>query len=137
VNLAENIKRLRRDKGWTQSQLAKHAQVGTNLISKLERGAADPRLSTLYKLMDALGCSADTLLMDDDRISTSALLKAALERALNLPEDKRKIIIDVVDNYVMAEGFREQFSKENNTLIRVWDQPPDKMLKDEPSQAVE
>jgi transcriptional regulator with XRE-family HTH domain len=128
--LGENIKRLRRDKGWTQGVLAKKSNLGLNLISKLERNATDPKVSTIYKLMNALECSADTLLMDTSKVGTNAILKAVLERAMNLPEKDKATIIDVVDNYVMAKGIQQQFAEGHGPKIRVWTETPEEMLKE-------
>ncbi len=129
--LGENIKRLRRDKGWTQGQLAKKSNLGLNLISKLERNATDPKISTIYKLINALECSPDTLLMDTSKVGTNAILKAVLERAILLPEKDKKTIIDVVDNYIMAKGIQQQFVEGNGPRLRIWTEAPDEILDKE------
>ena len=64
MSFSENLKRLRRDRGWTQAQLAKAADLKITHIPKLENDNADPKLSSIYKLLSALGCSSDTLLME-------------------------------------------------------------------------
>ena len=126
--IGENIKRLRRDKGWTQGQLAKKSDLGLNLISKLERNASDPKVSTVYKLMNAFECSADTLLMDTSKAGANAILKVVLERAMALPEQDKLVIIDVVDNYVRAKGLTQQFSEENNTKLRILTETTEELL---------
>ena len=62
MSIGENVKRLRRDKGWTQGELADKSKLGLNLISKIERHSPDIKSSTIYKLMDALNCNSDMLL---------------------------------------------------------------------------
>jgi transcriptional regulator with XRE-family HTH domain len=62
MSLAENVKRLRRDKDWTQAQLAEATGLRIAHISEMEKGKGDPKLSTLYKLMRALqSLGADSL----------------------------------------------------------------------------
>jgi hypothetical protein len=71
-------------------------------ISSLEQDDGDPKLSTLYKLMQAFSCSPDSLLMDTVRVNANAVLKQILERATALPEVYKRIIIDVSDKYCIA-----------------------------------
>lgn len=113
MSLGKNIRRMRRDKGWTQGQLADRAGLKLNHVSKLEQDDTDPKLSTLYKLMQAFSCSPDSLLMDLNRVSTDAVLKQTLERASALPDEDKRAIIRVIDGYCMAVGLRQQFNAEN------------------------
>ncbi len=50
----EEIRKLRRKLGLTQAELAKLAQVSQSLVSQIESGEVDPRLSTLRRIVDAL-----------------------------------------------------------------------------------
>lgn len=105
MSLGDNLKRLRKDKGWTQGDLAKKTEIKLGHISKIERDETDPKLSTLYKLIEALDCSSDSLMETSKTISPA--LKAAFERAENLPDDKKLTIIDLIDNYCIANSMKE------------------------------
>ncbi len=107
MSIGENIKRIRRDKGLTQGELALESKLGLNLISRLERNATDPKLSSIYKLINALGCTADALLLDDDDSSLPMTLKTSLERISSLAEDDQKAIIHVIDNYANAIAYSQ------------------------------
>ena len=48
----------------TQEVLAQASGIGTEHIQRIERGAANPTLATLYALADALKVQAETLLPD-------------------------------------------------------------------------
>lgn len=124
MSFGENIKRLRKDKGWTQAQLSRASGVKSTHIPKIENETTDPKLSTIYKMITALGCSADTLLMDYEKIGTDGIMKATLERAMKLPEENKIIITDVVDKYCIAAGLEASFSKENRTLFRISTEAP-------------
>lgn len=134
MSFGENLKRLRRDKGWTQAQLAKAADLKTTHIPKLENETADPKLSSIYKLINALGCSADTLLMDPKKTGIDAVVKASVERVMQLPETNKRVLIDVIDKYCIATGLEQAFSEENKTgwpNVRVWTESPDPALPPE------
>ena len=106
--LGSNLMRLRRLKSWTQGQLSDATGIKIGHISKLERDDdTDPKLSTIYKLMNALGCSADDLLMDKDRVGPSGRLQGAFKRAEELPEERQEIILHLVETYCTAYGLEK------------------------------
>jgi transcriptional regulator with XRE-family HTH domain len=60
--IANRIKELRKEKGWTQQQLAEKAQLSFNAITKIEQGIAkSPTLRTLTKLADVFDVGLDNL----------------------------------------------------------------------------
>jgi transcriptional regulator with XRE-family HTH domain len=132
MSLAENIKRLRKDKGWTQNELGEYAGLRVAHISELEKGKGDPKLSTLYKLMEAFGCSPDSLLMDSDKVTTDALLKQALERAMALDEEHKRVVIHNLDMYCIAAGIIHQTNSQRS-LLRFLIPPHQPVLNRPPS----
>ena len=62
-NLANNIMRLRKQKGLSQEKLARLSDVANNTIIKMETGENDnPTLETLQKVAKALDVSVDELI---------------------------------------------------------------------------
>jgi len=60
--LAENIKRIRKKRGFTQEKLARLANISNNTLVKIEMGMAkEPTITTIQKLADALDISIDEL----------------------------------------------------------------------------
>ena len=119
MSLGSNLKRLRRDKSMTQNDLADTSEVKLGHISKLERDSLDPKISTIYKLMKGLDCSADMLLMDAEKTNMGNLLRHQFERAASLPEDNQRILIDLIDKYCMAGSF-QGYLKEGNKSSLLW-----------------
>ena len=115
--LGENIKRLRRDKKWTQGDLADRAGIRVGQISKLERNEADPKLDTLYKLMDALECSPNTLLSDVKKTNLGGLMQIALERVEKLPERDQGIILEFIDKWCTCTHMQQLMDNENNKIL--------------------
>jgi transcriptional regulator with XRE-family HTH domain len=133
MSLGQNIRRFRRDKGWTQLQLAERTGIKVGHISKLEQDEGDPKLSTLYKLMQAFSCSPDALLMDTARVKTDAVLKQTLERATALPEVYKRIIIDVVDKYCIACSTELAFQNPDRPWFFVETKPRKPALEEPPN----
>ena len=55
VRLGERIRRQRRRKGWTQTELGQRIGYSLNGIAKIEQGNSDPKYTSLVKIADALG----------------------------------------------------------------------------------
>ena len=101
MGITDNIKKYRKEKGWSQSELAK--QIGTTLshINRIETGKYKPSLDVLMKLANVLGVSVDQLVSEQtESMSVSIDDKAFAEkiRLLNtFDEDERKAIIFIID----------------------------------------
>lgn len=54
VLAGDDVKRLRKNVGMTQKELAKKSGVSQSLIARIESGSVDPRLSTLNRIFNAL-----------------------------------------------------------------------------------
>lgn len=57
-----NIRNIRKSLGYTQKQLAEKCNMYESQIRKYETGKANPKLTTLKKIADALGCSVVNLI---------------------------------------------------------------------------
>ncbi len=84
--ISSNIKHLRKQKGWTQQDLADALEVKRPQIGSYEEGRADPRISTLLKITEVFNLSLDDLL--------------ARDLTQNLaPKKSAKILAITVDSY--------------------------------------
>jgi len=117
MSIGENLKRLRRDKGWTQSELANNCGIRLGQISKIERNETDPKLSTIYAITKALDCTPNALLMDVSKTSIDALMEIALERVQKLPDSDKEHLLAVIDKYCIAKSLQHLI--ENNTLFGI------------------
>lgn len=55
------VKRLRQEREWNQTELAYHAGLAPSVISQIENGKRDPSARTLRKLAEALGVEVGDL----------------------------------------------------------------------------
>lgn len=113
----DNILRLRRDKGWTQNDLAEKSGVKMNHISKLERNEADPKLETIYKLMNALDCSANALLNDVKKTPLDGRMEMVLERVQQLPDKEKSRLLDVIDKYCIAVSMQSLMDNNSKSFL--------------------
>ena len=69
MTLSEKISALRKQKGWSQEELAEKLMVTRQAVSKWESAQSMPDLDKLVQLSEARGVSTDYLLLD---VSNSA-----------------------------------------------------------------
>ncbi len=62
MTVAENIKRIRKEKGLTQKQLGEKCKMSESTLRQYELGFRNPKLQTLAKIAAALDVSANDLL---------------------------------------------------------------------------
>lgn len=65
MNIAENIKKKRIEKCFTQLELANRVGVSQGAIARFENGSKIPNLITGYYVAKALNCSLDELVEMD------------------------------------------------------------------------
>lgn len=73
MDIGQEIRRLREEKEWTQTQLAYHADTAPSSISLIESGRREPNVGTLRKLAQALDVELVDLLGESTRKKARAL----------------------------------------------------------------
>ena len=54
-NYGEKLRQLRRERGFTQEEMALRAEITTSYYGQLERGTANPTIGTLNKICEVMG----------------------------------------------------------------------------------
>lgn len=99
---AENIKRLRKEKGWSQSDLAKQISAHLTHINRIETGKYAPSLETVAKLAKAFEVPIDYLVnntggnTDDIKIEDQAFGEK-IKLLNSLDEDEKYVVTKVID----------------------------------------
>jgi transcriptional regulator with XRE-family HTH domain len=55
IAFGERVRELRTERGWSQERLAEAAELNVIQLSNIERGANEPKLTTILRLAKALG----------------------------------------------------------------------------------
>ena len=69
------IRKLRRQKYWTQEKLAEKAEIAPDYLCRIESGKKHPSLTTILLIAGALDTTVDDLLADVLRKDTSTMAK--------------------------------------------------------------
>jgi transcriptional regulator with XRE-family HTH domain len=65
--IANQIIKLRKQKGWTQKDLADHTHTGQSYISRIENGDHSITLATLSKVAHALDAKLEIVLKENNK----------------------------------------------------------------------
>jgi transcriptional regulator with XRE-family HTH domain len=60
--IGQRVRQLRHERKWSQSKLAREAEIAQNVLSRVELGAVVPSLPTLEKIARAFGVGVADLL---------------------------------------------------------------------------
>ena len=118
------LKELRNKRNFTISQLCEELHINPNTYAKYERDERDVSTETLATFADFYGVTTDYLLGREAEADPLASLgleigeKSAMEVYLQLPEDKRQVIIDAMISLgAAALSSRELSNQELKKMI--------------------
>jgi transcriptional regulator with XRE-family HTH domain len=99
--LGRMVRAIRDRAGLTQADLAERASVSDETISRIERGAFEPAISTIVPVAEALGVSVDSLLGGRAtraiRNPTSALVQQLAVRAAQLDVSSQRALLRLAE----------------------------------------
>ena len=98
--LGKRIRESRIKKGYTQQDLASHADIGVVYLSEIERGVKMPSLNIFIKIIDALDVSADYILRDMISTGREYICMEITEKLLTLTAHQRKTATDILNAYL-------------------------------------
>jgi transcriptional regulator with XRE-family HTH domain len=102
--LKDRIKQLRKEKEWSQEDLARAIGATANQISRYETCRIVPSIETLAKLAQAFDVTSDYLIMENAsrkpfRMEDIDLLKY-FEDIQNLTDNDKKCIFYIIDAFI-------------------------------------
>ena len=99
-SIGQNIRKYRLMKKLRQEDLAEKADLSINYVGAIERGEKTPSLESLIEIINALGVSADMVLvdvLDNGYVVKESLLAQKLDK---LSAEDRSRIYDVIDTLI-------------------------------------
>ena len=136
--IGDIITKLRKEKGWTQSELAYKLRVSDKAISKWESNKGDPSIGFLPALAELFGVTLDYLMTGkevEEKIITMSKLELCAKKddinlykklglSVNYKDENGKTILDYVFKYeskkmflVISKNFEHQMSEYKNDIV--------------------
>ena len=111
----DNLKELKKNKGMTSKQIADATKIPESTIKRIFSGdTTDPYVTTIHRIVIALGGSLDHILADTNAVLSTESLVAVKENA-NVVEAERDLII--AENAVLKAKV-DALTSENELLKR-------------------
>lgn len=110
LNIGKKIAELRKQKNWSQGDLAKAIEASRDIIGKYERGENSPSVEMALKLADALDISVDYLLGKTEVKLDKTIMNRIVE-IQNLPAEDKKHILYTIDGLLQNVRTKLAFAK--------------------------
>jgi transcriptional regulator with XRE-family HTH domain len=99
VVLSGNLRKLRKYREWSQTELAKKANISMNFLSEIERGRKWPYPETLQNLAEALGVEVFDFFNTKEDETSAPNIEEYLDRlSTNIAAAVEKSVKDTVFN---------------------------------------
>ena len=104
--LNERLARLRKERGYTQAELAKTIGITRDLVSDYERGKIRPHFEMIIRFSFAFKVTSDELLgINQAKFKTdipSLKIQRRMKKIANLPDNQQKFILKTIDSHLKA-----------------------------------
>ena len=119
--VSENIKKIRKDKGLQQKQVALEIGLDQSNYNKIENSKREPSVEVLNKLANLFGVSVDDILNPDKEAPKEITVedKTTLEQVRliqELDEEDKHVIFRMIDTMLTKKKFKDFFNKNVATL---------------------
>ena len=110
INIGKKIAELRKEKNWSQADLAEAIEVSRDIIGKYERGEHAPSIEITTKLAEAMEVTVDYLLGRErfGKYDQEAIKR--LEGIQKMDIDTRAKLFDIIDTYIRDFKARAAYS---------------------------
>jgi transcriptional regulator with XRE-family HTH domain len=114
INIGDNLRKLRIQKGLSQKEVADLMGVATTQYGRIENGKTTPTIASLFKVSKALKVNIRTFIgpleiVDQDIKDKTILEKAKMLEELN--DEDRKAVFRIIDIAAKQKKFAELFSE--------------------------
>ena len=101
MSLSARLIQLRRERDWTQQDVAEQVGLHVNQIKRYEAGSAQPSLEGLKKLARAFSVSTDWLLFEDAERGPDEDLRLQFEAMSQLTPEEKEVARQVLEGLLI------------------------------------
>ncbi len=111
LNISDKISTLRKERKWSQTELAKQIDASREIIGKYERGENLPSIEMALKMAKAFGVTVDFLLGEGEYGSFDKDTVDRITNIQNLDQSTRSILFNLIDTYIQNFKTKQAFAK--------------------------
>ncbi|MDY7038850.1 MAG: helix-turn-helix transcriptional regulator [Thermodesulfobacteriota bacterium] len=107
----EKLKKLRKNRGWSQGQLAQRIGADLQRISKYERGVMWPTMELMVRIAKVFEVTVDYLIRNEGNTAIGKIKNQTLlhqiEEVNNLPDEEQQTVISFLDAFIKRKKLEE------------------------------
>jgi len=107
MHFPKRLLKIRKEQGYTQQSLADAVSMHVNQIKKYEAGTAQPTLSALIKLAQALHISLDTLVFEEGERGPDEDLRLQFEAVSQMSSEEKRIIKALLEGMIIKHQTKQ------------------------------
>lgn len=111
LNISDKISTLRKERKWSQTELAKQIDASREIIGKYERGENLPSIEMALKMAKAFGVTVDYLIGEGEYASFDKDTVDRITNIQNLDQSTRSILFNLIDTYIQNFKTKQAFAK--------------------------
>ncbi len=101
MGFPETLARLRKDKGWTQQQMAEAIGMATIQVRRYERGVSQPTLDVIKRMALVFGTSTDMIIFGEEQPGPDAGFKYYFEALKQMDDEDRRTAKALLDGLLL------------------------------------
>jgi transcriptional regulator with XRE-family HTH domain len=109
LNIGNKLILLRKEKGWSQGDLAEKLGASREIIGKYERNENLPSIEMALKISKAFGVTVDFLLGVGEYSSYDVDIIDRIKNIQKLDESTKSILFNIIDTYVQNYKTKQAF----------------------------
>ena len=112
MDISQRIRKLRREREWTQKELGKRMGMDHRNLTKYETGATKPSVRVLKRFAEAFGITVDELVYDATEVKPEYLLQdnellRQFREVEKLEEEDKTVVKRVIQAILMKKQLQE------------------------------
>lgn len=111
IAIGLRIRKLRKQKFWTQEKLSEKAEIAPDYLCRIELGKKHPSLKTILLIANALDTTADDLLIDVQKKNMPSSANDEKSLLAGCTEKQKHFIITILHN------IKDEIMRYNNDLL--------------------
>ncbi len=121
MSLADNIKKIREDRGLRQKEVSNAIEIGYTSYNKVENGTREISVNELQRLANYYNTSVDQILNLENDIPKEVIIEdktitEQMRLIAELDEDDKTIIFKMIDKMLTSKKFKDFFNKNVSSL---------------------
>jgi transcriptional regulator with XRE-family HTH domain len=110
LNIGSKISHLRKEKSWSQGDLAQKIEASREIIGKYERNENLPSIEMTLKMAKAFGVTVDYLLGEGEYSSYDKDTVDRLKSIQKMDANTKSVLFNVIDTYIQNFKTKQAFA---------------------------